>query len=88
MALCARRGCPEPAAFVPRLALFSATRVDVPRLTDRLETLPHCYDCTKGVGHIDDLLGPGSLDAIANDCERAGKVRPVRAEVLWEGIRE
>jgi hypothetical protein len=88
MESCVRRGCPEPAAFVPRLAFFSASRLHVPALSDPITALAHCHDCRRGIDTAVDLLGPDYLARVLEDFRRAGKVVPVRADVIWEPINE
>jgi hypothetical protein len=81
--LCARRGCPEPAVFVPRLE-FHGPSSSV--LSAPMFTLAHCPDCRKGVALVDDLLGPGALLRAADQFEREGKARPLGGVVRWEPL--
>jgi hypothetical protein len=81
--LCARRGCPEPAVFVPRLEFHGPSSVV---LSEPIVTLMHCADCRKGVHLVDDLLGRGALARIADTFERQGKARPLGGVIRWERL--
>jgi hypothetical protein len=83
--LCAVRGCPHEAAFVPFFRAYGGVLHTPERaaVSAPLSTLAHCAEHKAQTRRLADILGDGYMARIGDEFVAHGKRRPVRFELDW-----